>query len=50
MEVTQDIKIAARSDHVWSILDGHFGEIATWAARMLDSEADDALGELGGRR
>lgn len=50
MEVTQDIEIAATSDHVWSILDAQFGEIATWAARMLDSEADGALGDLGGRR
>lgn len=50
MEITQGIEIAATSDRVWSILDDQFGEIATWAARMLDSEVDDALGELGGRR
>ena len=50
MEVTQDIDIAAPADQVWTILDGQFGSISAWAARMLDSRVDDALGELGGRQ
>lgn len=50
MEVTQDIEIAATSEHVWSILDDRFGEITIWAARMLDSQVDQSLGELGGRQ
>ena len=50
MEVTQDIEIEATSDHVWSILDGQFGEISVWAARMLDSRGDDSLGEMGERQ
>ena len=49
MEVTQDIEVAASSDDVWSILSDEFGEISSWAARMLDSKADDSLAELGGR-
>ena len=50
MEVTQDIDIAAPAEHVWSILDEQFGEISTWAARMLESRADDDLSDLGGRQ
>lgn len=50
MAVTQHIDTAASPDHVWVILDGEFGDISTWAARMLESSGDPTLGELGGRQ
>ena len=50
MDVTQHIDITASPDHVWGILDGEFGDISTWAARMLESHDDPSLGELGGRQ
>lgn len=50
MDVTQHIDIETNADHVWGILDGEFGDISTWAARMLESQGDPSLGELGGRQ
>ena len=50
MHVTQHVDIAASADRLWSILDGEFGGISTWAARMLESNDDPTLGELGGRQ
>ena len=50
MDVTQHIDITASPDHVWGILDGEFGDISTWAARMLESHDEPSLGELGGRQ
>lgn len=50
MEVTQAIEVAAGADQVWAILSDQFGDVATWAARMLDSTNDATLGDLGGRQ
>ena len=49
MKVQQQININASADKVWKILGTDFGAVDEWAARMLDSQGDKALGPKGGR-
>ena len=49
MEAINSVAIAASADQVWDVLSGQFDDIDVWAARILESDGDPELGELGGR-
>lgn len=50
MKISRNVTVDTSAEKVWEIVGTNFSSVDTWAARMLTSAGDDALGELGGRQ